>query len=305
MPVHFFDMRTLLKFIFSIIFFQFTLSQSTVVVEADTKQNLSYVLIHYSDTGFYTDENGVFETGKLPDTSLVTVSHLGFESRKLISPEIKDTIFLKREPILLERVNLDFIEEKLTLMSPKEPKNFGSWPLSSEHEIITQIVPKKKIIDAYINTITIPFSKVKEKRINKIKLENLKAIVRVNIYNHIDSKNKVKIFSSEGMDIESLNKDELVISVGEELIKIGEEGIYIGLELMGYISEGVWVEIENSLVRPTLSRKEHELFSQNTILKNVFSNQETVISEILTKRNPSGKVLTRNLAIGLTLLIEK
>mgnify|MGYP000129653773 CR=1 FL=1 len=276
-------------------------SQNVIVVDSITKLPLSFVAIEFNNTGFYSSINGEFDL-KTVMTDSLNIKLLGYKTQRFKTTNVQDTIFLKSQSYKLDEIVLTGNQaETKGIKLLKGAKSFGSWPLQPKSEIITSVYPFDKTKNYYVNKISIRFSKVIEKK--ELKNTNVKAYVRIHIYDSDKNKLTEPLYSSEPIDVNSFIKDIAIFDVSEQALLLKESGIFIGLELIGYYLDSKEQESENSVIRPELTSKTNDYFKSNSYLRYVFQNNEKLIplNEIIKKGNPNGREISRNLNIGLEL----
>ncbi|WP_034058520.1 peptidase associated/transthyretin-like domain-containing protein [Lacinutrix jangbogonensis] len=276
------------------------ISQNIIVADSLTKKPLSFTVIKFNQNGFYTSQKGDFNINKI-DTDSFEVSMLGYKKAIIKTTTVKDTLFLSNEINLLDEVvvsNNKTISKNLKLL--KSPNIFGSWVLQPKSEILAAIYPSNEIKNYYIDKIHIGFAKVKEKK--ELKDSNIKAYVRLHIYELENNKPSNSIYSSEPIDVNSFEKDEIVFDISNNLIKLEQNGIFVGLELIGYYSEkSIFTDFDaNPIIRPLLTKKNSNYFSSKTFIRYVFKNQIEMITvgDSIRKGMTWDKEIIRNLNIG-------
>ena len=137
----------------------------------------------------------------------------------------------------------------------------------------------------------------------ELKNTNVKAYVRIHIYNSDKNKLTEPLYNSEPIDVNSFSKDLATFDISEQMLVLKESGIFIGLELIGYYLNSKEQGNQNSVIRPQLTSKTNDYFETNSFLRFIFKNNEELIpiNEIIKKTNPNGKEILRNLNIGLEL----
>lgn len=276
-----------------------SLSQKIVVVDSLTKNPVPFVAIKFNENGFYTSQKGDFNLNQI-DSDFFEISLLGYKKAKLKTENVKDTIFLTEEINLLDEVVLSnkkaFTKE---LKLSKSPKKFGSWVLQPKTEILTSIYPTEEIKNFYIEKINVEFAKVKEKK--ELKNSNIKAYVRLNLYEIENNKPSNSIYSSEPIDVNSFEKDNITFDISNNFISIKKEGVFIGLELIGYYTDEKIYTDSNPIVRPLLSEKGNNSYKSETFIRYIFKNKNHIISinELLKKGMPEYKEITQHFNVGL------
>ena len=292
-------MKNILSVLFITLGCYKSLSQKIVVVDSLTKNPLPFVAIKFNDNGFYTSQKGDFNINQI-NVDLFEVSLLGYKKAKLKKVNVKDTIFLTNENNLLDEVVLSTKKVVTKELKPsKSPKKFSSWVLQPKSEILTSFYPKEKIQNFYIDKINIGFAKIREKK--ELKNSNIMAYVRLHLYEIENDKPSSSIYSSEPIDVNSFEKDNITFDISNNLITLRKEGIFIGLELIGYYTDEKIYNDSNPIVRPLLTDKGHNSYESKTFVRYIFKNQNHIISinDFLKKGMPKDKEITRYLNIGL------
>lgn len=275
-------------------------SQNVVVVDSVSKLPLSFVAIKFGTTGFYTSIDGEFRLDSISSDSL-EISILGYRNVKLKTITIKDTIFLGNELNELDEVVLSIKPKAVKKVKlSKSPNSFGSWPLQPESEILVSIQPSDEIKDYYLNKVNIQFEKVREKK--ELKNTGVRAYVRLHLYVLDNNEPSTLIYSSKPIDVNSFDGDEVWFDVTEEQIILEKNGLFVGLELIGYTSDIGEKEHSNSIIRPSLTDRSNDYFLSETYIRYIFKDQAklTSLNKILEKGMPN-KPIDRNLNIGLEL----
>lgn len=254
--------------VFFILQLNFVIAQNHVVIDNSTKEPIPFVVIKYNDTGFYTNEFGVFTIPKDAQGEL-NILHLSYIVRKININNVTDTIFLDPKILELNEVVLTQKTSKPILLKPsKTTRFFGSCILSPKTEIITFIYPEEEIINTYLDKIKIPFTKFYEKGSTK----NAYAFIKLNVYSLNNETIDEVLFTSEPFKIKALKKDELEIEINNTTCKLTKEGFAIGVELIDYYIDGKLIKDENKYLRLQLTAKENKFYKANAIVKYTFIN---------------------------------
>ncbi|MEJ6792420.1 MAG: hypothetical protein QNK89_06745 [Lacinutrix sp.] len=197
---------------------------------------------------------------------------MGFKKRVLRTTIVKDTIFLSTEINLLEEVLLQkkTVFKELKLL--RSPKIFSSSVLQPRTEILAAIYPSNKVENFYIDKINIGFAKVKEKK--KLKDSNIKAYVRLHIYEIENEKPSNQIYCSKPLDVNSFEKDEISVDISNNFIKLNPIGTYIGIELIGYYDKTKEIEL-NPIIRLCLQINETIFFLRKRLLNIYLKTKQT------------------------------
>lgn len=276
-------------------------SQNIIVADSITKLPLPFVAIGFNNSGFYSSIDGQFDLSKVLSDSL-EIRLLGYKTLRFKTAHVKDTIFLQQHSFQLDEIVLEEKQAEIeNIKLLKSAKSFGSWPLQPESEILTFVYPSSNIKNYFIDKIIIQFKKVIEKK--ELKNTNIKAYVRINVYDSYNKNVSNPLYSSNPIDINSFDKDLVVFDVSEQLITLKENGVFVGLELIGYYLDSNEQENMNSVIRPELTAKTNDYFQSNSFIRYVFRDNEelTPINEIIRKESPKEKEISRNLNIGLEL----
>src|SRR5690606_36313785 len=150
---------------------------------------------------------------------------------------IEDTIYLSTELTQLDEVIIVNRDNKnrIVYKKPKGANYNGSSVLNPKNEIFLILIPNGLSTDTFINDITFYFER--KLGLQNDKKEMLKAVdgvIRFNIYNVDNEMPSTHMYASEPIEISSFKKDEVVLNLSDEFINIPEDGICIGIEMIGY-----------------------------------------------------------------------
>lgn len=269
-------MKSLWIFFILLLFGLDSLAQRLVVVDSLNNDFIPFAKIYIGDSGFYTDKNGNFDAEEFANEIIKVVSP-GYKTKEVFYPGNWDTIFMIPEPVELETVIINHSNPEKIIINPKNKKeDFGSFPIKDEQEIRIHIIPSLKIADFKLEELVIPFEKgnvlrkneqvdFKGKRFREFlkELKKQEVFVRINIY-RIQDENI--IYSSHPLGVNSTKRNELVVNLEKENIFIPEEGLIIGLEVIGFdkrkenLSYGV-------SIRPKMTFEVNEYFQSITFIK--------------------------------------
>lgn len=285
-------------FLLLLLVFNNVKSQNIVVIDSTSRKPIPFVNIQFSkNSGTYTNENGIFEINKnIKDT--LRFSHISYNPYIIKASEIKDTIILSPNAILLKEVRITN-GKKITkyLDFPKKNSSFSSFPVISKSEIVTLIIPNIENINSIISKLDFKFEK---KKLEEYK-NNLKTAFRINIYSSKNEKIKNKIYSSDVFIIDATKKEKIELNIDNENIELSKNGLFIGIEVIGDIDQGGNITKEKSSIRPILTDNTINDYSAKTYLKYTFDNKLNLspINEIFEKNTKSK--INRNLSFGMTI----
>lgn len=286
----------LLIFVFA---FSKTQSQNIIVVDSTNHQPIPFVNVYFSkNNGTFTNENGVFNlNNRKQDT--IKFSHISYNEYEIIASNIRDTIILSPNSIILKEVlvsNGKKISKYIDF--PKKNSSYSSFPVNSKSEIITLVIPNSNNINSFISKLDFKF----EKKKGNDNALNIKTALRVNIYSSKNKKIKSKIYSSEVFVIDATKKDKIEVDLSENYVEMEKNGLFIGIEVIGDIDNNGNILNEKTLIRPILTSNTIEDYYSETFLKYSFDKKLILnpINDILKKS--SGEDINRTLSFGITLI---
>lgn len=285
-------------YIFLLAVFFKTHSQNVLVLDSINKKPVPFVNIFIGNNkGTYTNEYGYFNVDrKLKDTLLL--SHIAYNNLHIKVSEIKDTIILSPNAIILKEVIINKGKQQSKFIDfPKRNSSYGSWPITSMSEIVTLITPNKKNENSKIQKLEFNFLKKKFNEFGK----NLKTALRINMYSSKNNEIEDTIYSSNVFVITSYLKEKIELDLSNEEVKFNRKGIFIGIEVIGEIDSNGNLSKEKSSIRPALSSNSIEDYKATTFLKYTFDKKLKLkpINEIfLEKLNVK---IDRNLSFGMTI----
>lgn len=293
-------MRKFLILIIIIFTFNNTHSQNRIIVlDSLNLKPIPFANISFDkNNGLYTDENGYFEINKNSNDTLY-ISHVSYNSYTIKTSEIKDTIILSQNAILLKEVvvsNKNRVSKYIDF--PKKNNNFSSWPVSPKSEIVTLIIPNLENTNSILKNFTFNFVKKKEKNSN---ITNQTAI-RINLYTADKNQNiKKHIYSSQIIYINPNKKEKLELEVEQKEILLTKYGLFLGLEVIGDIDSSGNILKEKSFVHISLTDNKIDDYSSKSYIKYVFDRKLnlTDINDII--KNTSGKAVNSSMSFGMTI----
>ena len=233
---------------------------------------------------------------KLKDTLLL--SHIAYNNLHIKVSEIKDTIILSPNAIILKEVIINKGKQQSKFIDfPKRNSSYGSWPITSMSEIVTLITPNKKNENSKIQKLEFNFLKKKFNEFGK----NLKTALRINMYSSKNNEIEDTIYSSNVFVITSYLKEKIELDLSNEEVKFNRKGIFIGIEVIGEIDSNGNLSKEKSSIRPALSSNSIEDYKATTFLKYTFDKKLKLkpINEIFLEK--LNVIIDRNLSFGMTI----
>ena len=285
-------------YIFLLADFFKTHSQNVLVLDSINKKPVPFVNIFIGNNkGTYTNEYGYFNVDrKLKDTLLL--SHIAYNNLHIKVSEIKDTIILSPNAIILKEVIINKGKQQSKFIDfPKRNSSYGSWPITSMSEIVTLITPNKKNENSKIQKLEFNFLKKKFNEFGK----NLKTALRINMYSSKNNEIEDTIYSSNVFVITSYLKEKIELDLSNEEVKFNRKGIFIGIEVIGEIDSNGNLSKEKSSIRPALSSNSIEDYKATTFLKYTFDKKLKLkpINEIFLEK--LNVIIDRNLSFGMTI----
>jgi hypothetical protein len=280
------------------LFFNNLFGQKIVVVDSVNKKPIAFVSVRFNkENGTYTDENGTFELNKTAKDTLI-FSHISFDELVLKATNIKDTIIMSPNAIIIKEITVTNGKESIKYIDfPKKKSSYGSFPVFAKSEIISLVVPNSENSNATIKKINFNFSKNKSTPQN----ESIRTAFKVNIYNAKNKKVKEKIFSSETYTINTTKKDKIEIDLTNESIEFSENGIFIGIEAIGDIGKNGNLINNQSSIRPLLSDNNIVDYSSATYIRYTFDRKQNLKPLNDFPEKMSNSKMNRNLSFGLTI----
>ena len=285
-------------YIFLLAVFFKTHSQNVLVLDSINKKPVPFVNIFIGNNkGTYTNEYGYFNVDrKLKDTLLL--SHIAYNNLHIKVSEIKDTIILSPNAIILKEVIINKGKQQTKFIDfPKRNSSYGSWPITSMSEIVTLITPNKKNENSKIQKLEFNFLKKKFNEFGK----NLKTALRINMYSSKNNEIEDTIYRSNVFIINSYLKEKIELDLSNEEVEFNRKGIFIGIEVIGEIDSNGNLSKEKSSIRPALSSNSIEDYKATTFLKYTFDKKLKLkpINEIFLEK--LNVIIDRNLSFGMTI----
>jgi len=277
-------------------------SQKIIVMDSLNKKPISFVKIQTSkDAGLYSDENGFFDLNKDVSDTLY-LSHNLYPDFAIATKNIKDTIFLINKASLIDEIVLTKKEKTLINIDfLKRPFHYPDYPLTSNTELLSLVIPNPRISNLRIREIKFAFRK--KTYFDRDAATDSKPVIRINLY-YLDQDNKKeKLYSSEAFVIDKSKKNFISVDLSNKRILLYENGLYVGIESIGNINQDGRLTNEKITVRPLLTEKKSIDYSITTYYKNTFNGIEamTPINDSLLEMTGE-KSIHRQLSFGMTLL---
>lgn len=271
--------QVLIIFLSLVSYFSFSQELSKVViVDSLTKKPIPYVAIKTSaKDGLYSDENGYFFIDK-KNINNISISSLGYKTKIISNSIVKDSIFLESEPIVFDEVVLTNNKSKPKVIGLHDKKKMFGDLIQPKSELISYVKFKSDFEGYFIEKIHISVESYFPKR-QKSDFDDKTGIIRINLYHSENEKPKLKFFSSEIIKFRMDEKNQLVIDLSENLITTDEDGICVGIEMIGYIDKDSKINknTNESFLRIPLTSKETKDFEKIiTYRKNVFNTEELI-----------------------------
>ncbi len=275
-----------------------TYSQNILVLDSLNKKPIPFVNIFFGKgRGTYTNEHGYFNVDRTSKDTLL-LSHVSYNSLQIKVSEIKDTIILSPNAVILKEIIISKGKKQTKFIDfPKRNSSYSSWPITSMSEIVTLITPNKKIEDSKILKLEFNFLK---RKLNEIE-NNLKTAFRINIYSSKDKEIEGSIYSSDVFIINPYQKEKIELDLSNEDIEFNKKGIFIGIEVIGDIEPNANLSKGKASIRPALSSNSIEDYKATTFLRYTFDKKLKLkpINEIFLEN--MNIAIDRNLSFGITI----
>lgn len=298
------------SFIYLIAVFSFytAYAQQHIIKDINTKEPLAFANVVFDDKdGVYSNENGVFFLNN--EAKTVQVSYLGYEDFYSETKDLDSIILLTPRAFEIEEIiisNQKKSLQKIGFLKNKGLLNLKNLPLGPKAEIIIVIIPSASITNSYIEKIEFPLDKIKHHNRDDKFYKNVPAVARINIYTTKNNFPKQKIYSSEPLKFIMSDKEKISIDISDQNIQFTENGLSIGIEMIGRVNDkGEFVE-EKSQIRPRLTNIKTKDYQATTYLSDPISKETNEyypinsINEHWTRDVNNSKPQDYNLAIGLT-----
>lgn len=258
------------------------------VFDESSKKPVDYcnVLIVGKDKGEYSDKNGIVKI-KANGTDSLIISHILYNTRKVKSGSIKDTIWLSQRNQFLEEVIVNSSKDLKEWSKQRKEKH--QWYIQPKTEFCT-LLEKQKGTES-ISKVRFPveyITSLKNDQINE-------AVFRLNIYHNSNGNIGEKLNFDNLICELSNNSNFIFFDLGRSIV-LPEEGLFLGIEFIGF------QDSENAIIKNEKNNFIKLNFASTKKSKTYFSNK--FINEgqwsILEKNNT---VFPFELKYGLSLIL--
>ncbi|MEZ4782025.1 MAG: carboxypeptidase-like regulatory domain-containing protein [Flavobacteriaceae bacterium] len=293
------------------VFLVFSQTKTFTVKSDDPKISLAYSTIQVigKQVGFYTDSEGKFI---LPDginyNDSIQISYVGYKTVKLKVEQLTETIVLMPKTEILDEILIEHKHSRTVSIGLANKKTKLTWHIRPKAELSTLIKNEKYIPNSYIEKIHIPIDKGKLIKVDgKIEMTypNFESVFRVHLYSIENNKPKMQLLNYPVLLYCNQDSDNvLTVDISNEHIEFPQEGIFIGVEMIGDKAQNY--SNENKLEQSTLpsfrftkkAKKNLDLVSYS---KNIFFEDNW--TSINNSNEFSYLKNEYHMAVGLTLRI--
>ena len=238
----------------------FSQNKSCVIVDKSNNLPIEYcnILILNKDKGNYSNHNGVF-TYKDDKADSLLISHLQYEDMVLSVRAIGDTIKLISINQLLEEVVV------------KSSMDYKEWSKKRKDRHHLYIQPKTEFTVLIKNANTISKIRFPIQYLGYLRNELISSsIFRLNFYYNIDNKVGDEINIGNILDVISESTEFIEFSL-EEVKEVAKEGMFIGVEFIGFedVDRNLLDEIQNNFIKLDFSStKKSTTYYSNKFINN-------------------------------------
>ena len=239
----------------------FCYSQNHVIVDSITKEPIAYANIKFvkEDGGSYSNDKGVF---KIKNTfrDSIQISCLGYSSITRDVSNLRDTIFLVPGVQKIKEVVIHSGKPKLKKIGFK--KSNLNWFGSANLQLGLLIKPTKENENTYINSILIPV-KNKHSNINKDKIdENFNSIIKISVFSvKNDLPNEILLEAPITIYCNQSTGKVIEVDISNEYVQLEPTGVFICIEMVGEVSNGVIINQLNFLPALKFTNKKTKDFT--------------------------------------------
>ncbi|MFD2891391.1 hypothetical protein ACFS5J_05115 [Flavobacterium chuncheonense] len=300
-----------MKHLITIIFVLFSIqtqAQNVTVCDSLTKSPIRFANVLMDEVGQYSDGNGnIYYADTIKK---ITITHVNYYTKQIINPKALDTIFLNPKITELKEVIVTSDRIPMKIGYLKRDKFCGSKPVTPNHELIIKIIPNTANYNLKVDEIFIPLYSSHE--LFKKGLENnpKTGICRVNIYKEIPNNELEMIYQSDIIKFLMSERDQILLDVRNESIKLDPKGIYVSLEMIGNIDDNGYIYTDKAHLRPRITSETSNDYIAYSYSKRTFDNKPSefvsinIINDALSKTFKKYKERNFNLAIGLVVSKE-
>ena len=291
-------MKKHILFLFLFMFIAIQLhSQNILVIDSLTQKPIPYITVRYNENdGTYTDEKGYFTVNNKSNDS-VMLSHIAYNNYSIKAALIKDTIIMSPKTKPLHEIIITNANSVKHIDFLKKNFNHGSFPISSRVELVTLIIPGTENANAMITKLELRFEK---KRFEKTE-KDIKTLFRINIYTVQQEQIHDKIFTSAVYNRNSLKQEKVELDLTDSDIQLSENGLFIGIEVIGDVAVNGTLTANNNSVRPLLTDRTTNDYTAKTFLRYTFDGKKKLQPLNTVLENNVDPKTKRNLSFGLTL----
>ncbi|QCX39068.1 carboxypeptidase-like regulatory domain-containing protein [Aureibaculum algae] len=285
----------------------FSQELSFTVLDEDTNIPLEYVGVEILGThnGIYTNNQGEFQLENSVDS--IQITHIGYYKLKLKVSGISDIIFLKPKSEMLDEVIVNNGRAQEKTIGYIGKNNSLSWTIKEKNELTTLVRNKKNFKNSYIKNIYIPIGKSRIELVDNKAVESspkFNSTFRVHLYSNKNNEPGENLLKTPILIKCNQDSDNIIeVNLENEFISYPEEGVFIGVEMIGLLDEqeNVIHEKSKSSILPSFK------FTKQKV-RNVFSVSYTKAKFLGTgwvKIDKNSKALAHiseyNMAVSLTL----
>ncbi|MFD2891315.1 hypothetical protein ACFS5J_04730 [Flavobacterium chuncheonense] len=301
-----------MKHLITIIFVLFSIqtqAQNVTICDSLTKSPISFANVIIDEAGQYSDGNGnIYYADTIKK---INITHVNYYTKQIINPKALDTIFLNPKITELKEVIVtsDRIPMKIGFL--KKDKYLRNLPVTPKYELIIKITPNTANYNLKIDEIFIPLYSSHE--LFKKGMENnpKTGICRVNIYKEIANDELEMIYQSDIIKFLMSERDQILLDLRNETIKLDPEGLYISVEMIGSIDDYGIINTVHAHIRPGLTSETSKDYMASTYSKRAFDNKPSklasisnIMNEYFTKIYKNYTERNFNIAIGLVVSKE-
>ncbi|GAB4478816.1 MAG: hypothetical protein OHK0057_30220 [Thermoflexibacter sp.] len=275
----------------------------------DFKEPLPYASVFISNkpnTGTFTNGQGFFSL-KADILDTLFISHVGYESTKIIVSDFRGTVFLKESMFQLKEITVStrkktrYTIQKLGTYWEKPDIN---WFLRGRDNYAL-LIPNNIKQEGFIKSL---YFKIKHERDKKSKkYKNSKIQLRVRIYAGVDYKNgsQIDLLRENIIVIMKQSSTDINISLKKYKIRFPKEGVIIGIDIMGYIDKN------NKLIEGSIEecrkniyiRQTNKIERENSFYKNFNTTKWYPISKFIKPQ--TNEMIIMNVMFGAEVIFEE
>ncbi|WP_162497593.1 carboxypeptidase-like regulatory domain-containing protein [Aureibaculum marinum] len=218
----------------ALVIYNFSYSQSYTIIDSLSKEPIAYVnvLMIKDNSGFYSNEQGLFKLSNISLNDSISISCLGYKTILEKVKNLKDTIYLPPKFEQLDDINLS--TKKPVIKKVGFKKNKLMWYPEADFQIGMLLKPAKNE-KAFVNKITIRTNKslsfyYKEHK----KTPNYNSIIKLMLFSIKDNlPNKPLLTKPIIINCSEKSDKNIEVDLSEEFIIYDVEGLFIAVEMVG------------------------------------------------------------------------